>query len=219
MRKFLPLFAAAILVLLPVSAWSQQSDATQAQHPSETVPNRSGQVNKQNAKKPNAEAQSAATTEAPQDALAAAARRAKEQKKAGPKPAKVFTNDDIPSSGGISTVGEKPGASDTAAATAAPEKAGANDEKTWRNRFAMLRHKLDQDQEALAVMQRELGELNIQYYSDPVKAMQQQYTRSDINDKSAQIDAKKKEIDADNQAISDAEDDLRKAGGEPGWAR
>ena len=67
-------------------------------------------------------------------------------------------------------------------------------------------------------MQRELGALNLQYYSDPVKAMQQQYTRSDINDKTAQIEAKKKAIEADQQAISDAEDDLRKAGGEPDCA-
>lgn len=68
-------------------------------------------------------------------------------------------------------------------------------------------------------MQRELGVLNMQYYSDPVKAMQQEYSRDDINKKTAEIDAKKKGIDADEQAISDAEDDLRKAGGDPGWAR
>ena len=68
-------------------------------------------------------------------------------------------------------------------------------------------------------MQRELGELNLQYYSDPMKAMQQELTRSDINAKTDKIDAKKKEIEADEQAISDAEDDLRKAGGDSGWAR
>ena len=68
-------------------------------------------------------------------------------------------------------------------------------------------------------MERELGVLDVQYYNDPLKAMQQQLTRSDINEKTAKIEAKKKEIEADQQAISDAENDLRKAGGEPGWAR
>jgi hypothetical protein len=68
-------------------------------------------------------------------------------------------------------------------------------------------------------MQRELAVLDLQNYSDPVKAMQQNLTRGDINDKTAKIAAKQKEIDADKQAISDAEDDLRKAGGDPGWAR
>jgi len=68
-------------------------------------------------------------------------------------------------------------------------------------------------------MQRELGVLDVQYYSDPVKAMQQDLTRADINKKTADIEAKKQQIEADKQAISDAEDDLRKAGGDSGWAR
>ena len=41
----------------------------------------------------------------------------------------------------------------------------------------------------------------------------------DINKKTSDIDAKKQKIEADKQAISDAEDDLRKAGGDSGWAR
>jgi len=68
-------------------------------------------------------------------------------------------------------------------------------------------------------MERELGVLDVQNYNDPLKALQQQLTRSDINEKTAKVEAKKKEIEADQQAISDAENDLRKAGGEPGWAR
>jgi hypothetical protein len=68
-------------------------------------------------------------------------------------------------------------------------------------------------------MQRELGVLDLQYYNDPMKGMQQGLTRGDINEKTGKIAAKQKEIDADKQAISDAEDDLRQAGGDPGWAR
>jgi hypothetical protein len=49
--------------------------------------------------------------------------------------------------------------------------------------------------------------------------MQQGYTRSDIDEKTAKIDAKKKQIEADGQAISDAEEELRRSGGDPGWAR
>ncbi len=68
-------------------------------------------------------------------------------------------------------------------------------------------------------MQRELGVLDVQQYDDPMKALQEKYTRSDINKKSAAIDAKKKEIEADNQAISDAQDELRKSGGDLSWAQ
>lgn len=214
MRKSLPLFATAIMILLG-SAWSGQS-AAQGQQSSDAAPNKSQEQGKKpDSKKTDADAQADAVTEVPQDSLAAAARRAKEQKKAAPKSAKVFTNDDIPASVDVSTTGDKSGIS----TARAEEKPAANDEKTWRDKFAALHHKLDQDQAALAVLQRELGVLNVQYYNDPVKAMQQQYTRSDINDKTAQIDEKKKEIDADQQAISDAEDDLRKTGGDVGWAR
>ena len=55
-----------------------------------------------------------------------------------------------------------------------------------------LHKKLEQDQADLDIMQRELGVLDVQYYNDPVKAMQQGYSRSDINEKTDKIEAKKK---------------------------
>jgi hypothetical protein len=68
-------------------------------------------------------------------------------------------------------------------------------------------------------MQRELDKDQVQYYNDPQKALMQQHDRSDINDKTSKIDAKKKEIETLKQQLSDLEDDLRKAGGDSGWAR
>ena len=47
----------------------------------------------------------------------------------------------------------------------------------------------------------------------------QQYNRKDINDNQAKLDAKKKEVESLRKQLSDLEDDLRKAGGDPGWAR
>jgi hypothetical protein len=166
------------------------------------------------------------TPPAQQESLAEAARRAREQKKDTPTQAKVFTNDNIPKEGGISAVGTDPtpppdNSNDAAAATDTSQLGATQGtgEKQWRDRFARLRHKLEQDQSDLDIMERELGVLDVQNYSDPVKAMQQGLTRSDINEKTAKIEAKKKQIESDKQAISDAEDDLRKAGGDPGWAR
>ena len=172
-------------------------------------------------------ANGASAAPAPADPLATAARRAKEEKKRDAKPAKVFTNDNMPAAGGVSTVGSGPadagasgdkatGASTTAAATTA---APAQGETYWRGKFDKLNKKLEQDQSELDVMQRELGQLSLQNYSDPNKAMQQGYSHSDIDKKTAEISAKQKEIEADKQAISDAQDDLRKSGGDPGWAR
>ncbi len=60
---------------------------------------------------------------------------------------------------------------------------------------------------------------DIQYYNDPQKAMQEQYTRAEINAKNDKIAEKKKEIADLKQQLSDLEDQLRSAGGDPGWAR
>ena len=166
------------------------------------------------------------------DPLVAAARKAREQKKdqAGAKPARVFNNDNIPTQGGVSAVGQQPAgdatggtdgaaAADSSGAAASGNTSAANGEAAWRERFKRLRKKLEQDQDDLSIMQRELGVLDVQYYNDPVKAMQQGYSRSDINEKTDKIEAKKKVIEADQQAISDAEEELHRAGGDPGWAR
>ena len=193
-----PWVVAAMLVI-PASSWCQPQDQNQAQ----------------------AGAQS--TAAAPQQqSLGDVARKTREQKKETPKSAKVFTNDNLPT-GGVSTVG-KPSApaaeaAEGAAEGATPTPGTAEDEKAWREKFAELRRKLAEDQGELDVMERELGVLNLQNYNDPVKAMQQGMTRGDINKKTTDIEAKKKQVAADQQAISDAEDDLRKSGGDSGWAR
>jgi hypothetical protein len=183
---------------LPASGWCQQAGQPQAQ--------------------------SQAQASAPQqESLADAARRTREQRKEAPKAARVFTNDDLPPVSAVSSVGQpsaaKPAAQTTVAAAPAAAAPPKNDEKAWRDKFSRLRQKLEQDQADLEVMQRELGVLNLQNYSDPVKAMQQQLTRGDINKKTADIEAKKKAIAADKQAIADAEDEMRKSGGDPGWTR
>ena len=212
MRRVLWLAAAAAIVCFPATSRGQQQDPAKPSQQSSA-------------------AQGQQSAPAPQETLADAARRSREQKKDAPKQEKVFTNDNIPTQGGISAVGTEPappaenadtagdGTTPSGDASAKSGSSAGNDEKKWRDRFAKLRHKQEQDQSDLDVMQRELGVLDLQNYSDPVKAMQQDLTRSDINDKTAKIAAKQKEIEADKQAISDAEDDLRKAGGDSGWAR
>jgi hypothetical protein len=214
MRKHLSFGLAAVaLLLVPTSGFAYpQSQSQQSQQPSSAQPPPAAQP----------AAQTLQTAPAQTDSLVAAARRTREEKKDQSKPAKVFTNENLPDVGGISSVGEAaaPGENGAPDANApAANAAPANDEKTWRAKFATLHHKLEQDEQELDVMQRELGVLDVQYYSNPVKAMQQDLTREDINKKTSDIDAKKQKIEADKQAISDAEDDLRKAGGDSGWAR
>jgi len=234
MRKDLLSAAVAAFLLLSGDAFARQNDhgqpsqnqAQQSQQSQQAAP----PANAQTAAAPSSASQSTVVSPPPQeDALVAAARKAREQKKdqAGAKPARVFNNDNIPTSGGVSAVGQNSASSATdgtdAAAAAAPTPgagtSAASDEKSWRDRFKRLNKKLEQDQAELDIMQRELGVLDVQSYTDPVKAMQQGYSRSDINEKTDKIEAKKKAIEADQQAIADAEDELQRAGGDPGWAR
>ena len=158
------------------------------------------------------------------DPVADAARKARAEKQAAAKPKKVYTDDDFASKKNVpatpaSTGGDQASATD---ATAATDAAALNDPKSeayWRKRFRTVREKLDNSEKELDVLQRELNKDQVQYYSDPQKALMQQYDRKDINDKTAKVDAKKKEIEDLKKQLSDMEDELRKAGGDPGWAR
>ena len=167
--------------------------------------------------------------------MADAARKAKEKQKTAPKPKKVYTDDDIP---------PRLGSSDAAASNAAPANGqaagdaqaaggkpqGAADagdkgdkkedpETMWRKRFQQQRDKIATAERELDILQRESEKTQLQYYNDPQKALQEQNTRKDINDKNAKIEEKKREIATLKQQLADMEDELRKSGGDLGWAR
>ena len=163
------------------------------------------------------------------DPVADAARKARAEQKKESKPKKVFTNDDIPSAPAASTPAPTAGENKDQAGgkqSAEPitgKKEQAEDDKKgetyWRKRFSEVRQKISETQQELEILQKELNKDQVQYYPDPQKALMQQHDRSDINERTAKIDAKKKELDALNQKLSDLEDELRRAGGDPGWAR
>ena len=160
------------------------------------------------------------------DPVADAARKAREQQKTAPKPKKVYTDDDVKPATPSSDAGPAPttGGAQAAAGNApdaAPNGTGKGDdaEKAWRKRFQEQRDKIAAAEKELDILQRESEKAQVQYYNDPTKAMNEQYTRKDINDKNAKIDQKKQQIADLKQQLSDMEDELRKSGGDPGWAR
>jgi chromosome segregation ATPase len=177
------------------------------------------------------------TSSSQSDSLGDAARKARAQKKDPSKPAKVFTNEDVGSlKGTISVIGNEPArgtGTDKAAeknddkkpangADAKPtdvaKKEQAKDEPYWRAKFAAARKTLAEDTKELDILQREFNLKQEQYSQDPNWAMHEQNSRADINKTQSEIDTKKQDIDKDKQAISDLEDELRKAGGDAGWA-
>lgn len=166
--------------------------------------------------------------------LGDAARKARAQKKDSSKPSKVFTNDDVGDlKGTISVIGNEPArtsGTDTTAENADDKKptngaevkdakkAQAQDESGWRARFAAARKVLADDAKELDILQREFNLKQEQYSQDPNWAMHQQNSREDIHKTQSEIDAKKQDIEKDKQALSDLEDQLRKSGGDAGWA-
>jgi hypothetical protein len=172
------------------------------------------------------------------DAVADAARKAREAKKDAPKPKKVITDDDLKTSGPRSDVAPASAPVDATGATTpagqaarGPAKAGEaaktgeepkedpNSEKAWRARFKDAHDKIAKAEKELDILGRELEKAQVAYYPDPQKAMKQQNSRDDIKEKQEKIDAKKRELDQLRQGLDDMESQLRKSGGDPGWAR
>jgi predicted RNase H-like nuclease (RuvC/YqgF family) len=100
-----------------------------------------------------------------------------------------------------------------------PAEQEAKKEADWRKRFRDQREKIARAEKELDVLQRETEKAQVQYYPDPQKALAEQYSRQDINDKDAKIAAKQQEVAQLKQGLADMEDALRAAGGDSGWAR
>jgi hypothetical protein len=144
-----------------------------------------------------------------------------------------FTNETLPGgTGGVSFVGTSRAAVATeggeegaagAAAAAGGEKQKC-DEACWRGKFSEKRNAIAAAQTELDILQREFNLARTQYYQDPNQAVREQYSANTaggrqlqdlqqrINDKQAQIQRLQGELSA-------LEDQLRREGGNPGWAR
>ena len=168
--------------------------------------------------------------ESGRDPVADAARKAREDKKNAAKPKKVYTDDDVkpaaaaPATTATAAPGDASGAGVTGAAGSqktdeAAGKEDPNGEKAWRKRFKDQHDKLAKAETELDILQREVQKAQIEYYPDPQKAMTEQNTRKEINDKQAKIAAKQQEIAQLKQGLEDLEEQLRKSHGDPGWAR
>jgi chromosome segregation ATPase len=178
----------------------------------------------------------AASTSQQTTSLGDAARRVREQNK-GRQAGKVFTNEDMADlKGVVSVVGTEP-APAAAAAEAAPTEAApaaataeapgapaattpeVKGEEYWRAQFTAARKKLADDTKELDILQREYNLKEQQFYTNPNVALREQNSRADLNKTRDDINAKKADVEKDQQAITALEDQLRQAGGNPGWSR
>jgi hypothetical protein len=176
------------------------------------------------------------------------ARQLKAQRAKSGEKSKVYTNDDLaalspsgehsaasPAKASSTTAkeaksGEKPAKKTSGnevgkePAQASPAETGeeTHGEKYYREHMNKLRERLQVDQRELSVLEQKLGENQMQYYPDPNKGLLQESgptAYSDIHKLQDQIDKKKTEIAADQEAIDDLQEQLRREGGDAGWLR
>ena len=161
------------------------------------------------------------------------AQRAKPQAKT-----KVFTNDDIaalpplseqsaasPAESSSTTAKEASGKEaekESAKATLAKTEEETHGEKYYHEHMSKLQDRLQIDQRELSVLEQKLGQNQMQYYPDPNKGLLQESgptAMSDIHKLQDQIDKKRAEVAADQEAIDDLREQLRREGGDAGWLR
>jgi hypothetical protein len=169
-----------------------------------------------------------AQTQGQTPSLGELAKKLKSERAASGKSVRVFTNDNLPhrpAGGGISVVGSMSEVTPNqptggaAAGTSEAASSGTHDEKYYRERMSELRSQLELHQRELSVLQQKQGQGQMQFYADPNKALQQEYSRSDINKRNDEIAKKQAQIDEDNRAIQDLQDQLRREGAPTGWLR
>ena len=102
-------------------------------------------------------------------------------------------------------------------------ESGEKGEKHWKGKFAEVRNKIASAEKELDLLEREWQLARTQYSQDPNEAMRQQQLGQQaggkLNELQQKIRQKKGEIDRLKQDLANLENELRREGGNPGWAR
>jgi len=153
------------------------------------------------------------------------AKKEEQRRKTVKSAGKVYTNDtlkpDPTPSVPASASGTTPAASSsTPAPTPAPsdDRADKGDEKSWRKRITDARDSLQRSQTFADALQTQLNALTTDFVNrdDPVQRQQIANKRDSVT---AELDRVKKEVAANTKAISDIQEEARRAGVPAGWVR
>jgi len=172
----------------------------------------------------------AARQDSDQGSVVDAARRAQAAKKNAPKAKMTIDDDNLGTiTGTVNVVGPAPASPDDATQKAAVDdkaaksdapamKAPVRNESYWRGKFAVANKKLADDAHELDITQREYNLKQQQFYTDPMASLKQDYSRQDLNDTKTKIDQLAAAVEQDKTDLANLQDELRQAGGDPGWA-
>ena len=169
--------------------------------------------------------------EAAAQSLGDVAKKEEQRRKTVKSTGKVYTNDTLkpdptPSVPATNATGtpSAPAASSAPAPTPTPAPSddsadkAAVDEKTWRKRITDARDSLQRSQTFADALQSQLNALTTDFVNrdDPVQRQQIANKRDNVL---AELDRVKKEVAAQNKAISDIQEEARRAGVPAGWVR
>ena len=168
--------------------------------------------------------------------LAEIARREEARRRAVETPSKVYTNADLRGGGNLTTTvppiragtDAEPVPGAVAGASGAPGEAAAGedaepeeppqDEEFWRARITAAREALSRNELFLEALQNRVDGLWADF-----TARDDPYQREEIaalrRDALAEMERVQREIDGQTQAITDIEEEARRAGVPPGWLR
>jgi len=167
------------------------------------------------------------------------AKKEEQRRKTVKSSGKVYTNDElkrdptpsVPASASTGTP-STPSASSTPAPAPAPSDKNAgkgdsvdkdngadkSDEKTWRKRIANARESLQRSQAFADALQSQLNALSTDFVNrdDPIQRQQIANKRDGVV---SELDRVKKEVAAQTKAISDIQEEARRANVPAGWVR
>jgi type IV secretory pathway VirB10-like protein len=169
------------------------------------------------------------------------AKKEEQRRKTVKSSGKVYTNDElkrdptpsVPASASTGTA-STPSASSTPAPTPAPAPSDKNadkddsaakegsadksDEKTWRKRMADARESLQRSQAFADALQSQLNALSTDFVNrdDPIQRQQIANKRDGVT---AELNRVKKEVASQTKAISDIQEEARRANVPAGWVR
>ena len=93
------------------------------------------------------------------------------------------------------------------------------DEKYWRTQFQKARADMKASEDKAQLLDLKIKDLNTQLLRQSDVYNRENRLGPEITEAQKQLDAALKEVDQAKKKITDLDDDLRRSGGPPGWAR
>jgi len=130
----------------------------------------------------------------------------------------LFTNDNLPTSGAGVVSANPSGFGSQGVFGAKPSPEMIQQAAYINHQLSVARARLEMHKRELVVLQQQLAQNQMQYYPNPSQTLFQEYTRHDINKKTAELNDKKQQIADDQAAVDQLQEKLNQLQQQLSWA-